>query len=720
MFFCAFVAASCFTLTADTPGPRLGGAFVQLDRGNKNWTREAWGTELVRMRAAQIGIVIVQYLEARTSDQPTTSEEYVPEGPGDPDPLMAILDNADCQGMKVFVGLRYDARLLDSEFLNAPGKLRRALADELARNTELVARLTERYQLATRASFAGWYLPVEVANFKEDYPGEKRGWVSQLSEFTKNLVKVCQAKVKTDVAVSPYFNGKKQQGVLPEWLVGPELMGKNYQRLLQGTGLSIVMLQDGVGVGKIPAAEVDGYVKEYLLAIQKACTEASPPEEPKIRFWLNVESICADINRLRAQMALGVGRAEKIVTFDFPHHLGQNPLYDAYLEYLAGEGAPRRRAESRSDNARASAPGGLEAEVEAAVRSHMEKYGIPGVSIAVVRDGEPLLVKGYGFANVELGVCAEPSTIYELASISKTFIATAVMMLAKNDRLRLDDPLSKYIQEIPPDWQRVRVHHLLTHTSGIKEYLTIPGFSLREDYSARSLIDLVARQPLDFEPGDEFSYSNTGFCLLGMIIERASGRSFGSFLEERIFEPLAMRSTRVNDPREIIARRASGYTGRFGRKANAEFVSPSQLAFADTALVSTVEDLVRWEASLCKKDGEPGSLLPQAWRATMWRPRFVKGHRPTNYGYGWYVIDYAQDVVLIAHSGLIQGFSSDFSRFVSKASVLTVIVLTNRELPEGAAFALSEQIASISQPGFRRSTKAVAPRRDPRQSLLLR
>jgi hypothetical protein len=341
MFACACWVASFLVLATDTARPQLGGAFVQLDRGNKNWTPEAWGAELARMRTAKLDSVIVQYLEARDGDEPATSEQYVPAGPEDKDPLKAILDDADRHGMKVFVGLRYDARLLGSELLNAPDKLKAALDDELARNIELAACVSKRYQLRTRSSFAGWYLPVEVANFKEDFPGEDKGWIAQLSKFTRELVKTCKAMVNKDVAVSPYFNGKKENGTLPKWLVGPKEMGQNYRRFLQDTGLSIVMLQDGVGVGKIPPTEVEAYVKEYLLAVKEACSEASPPEGPRIRFWLNVESIGADINRLRAQMALGARNAEEIVTFDFPHHLGRNPLYEDYLKYLGG-GRPAR------------------------------------------------------------------------------------------------------------------------------------------------------------------------------------------------------------------------------------------------------------------------------------------------------------------------------------------------------------------------------------------
>lgn len=721
MFSCALIVASFFTMATTTAGPRLGGAFIQLDGCNKDWTPKTWESELARMRVAKLKIVIVQYMETREGDDPPTSEEFVPQTGNDPDPLRTILDDADRHDMKVFVGLRYDARLLKSEFLNdAPEKLKTALADELNRTTELVARVTERYRLKSRASFAGWYLPVEIANFDEHFPGESKGWVAQLSDFTQKLVTACHAKVDKPVAVSPYFNGIKMDGMLPEGLVGPDEMGRNYKRFLQETGLSIVMLQDGVGVGKIPADAVEAYVRPYLLAVANACSEASPPQGPRIEFWLNVESIGADMDRLRAQLALGVPTAKTIATFDFPCHLGHNPLYEQYLRYSTDVGEPAPKAANHVGPPRATSPPGLEADVEAAVRKHMKTYQIPGVSVALIRDGKPLLIGGYGLANAELGVAAGPSTVYELASISKTFIATAVMMLANDRKLRLEDFISNYIKDIPPDWQRVQVSNLLTHTSGIREYLAVPGFSFREDYSARSLIDLVARQPLDFEPGDEFSYSNTGFCLLGMIIEKASGRSFGSFLEDRIFKRLGMTATRVNDPREVIARRASGYTSRFGRSANAEFVSPSQLAFADTALVSTVEDLARWEEAICKKDGQAGSLLPEARLAEMWKPRFVKGHRPTHYGYGWYVDDYKDGVILIGHSGLIQGFSSDFSRFLSNSSVMTVVVLTNRELPEGASFALSEQIAWLSQPDLRPPSKTLMPHRDPRQSLLLR
>jgi CubicO group peptidase (beta-lactamase class C family) len=204
-----------------------------------------------------------------------------------------------------------------------------------------------------------------------------------------------------------------------------------------------------------------------------------------------------------------------------------------------------------------------------------------------------------------------------------------------------------------------------------------------------------------------------------MIIERVTGRSFGSYLERTIFKPLGMASTRVNDPREVIAHRASGYTKRFGRTANAEFVSPSQLAFADTALISTVEDLARWESALCKIHGEPGSVLPEKWMTEMWTPRFMPVNWPTYYGYGWGV-EASSDYTYIGHQGAIQGFNAAIARFVRGSSVVTVIVLVNYELPDGALSDFVEELAKLAAPGAKRAAQPSLRVRDPRQAILQR
>ena len=216
------------------------------------------------------------------------------------------------------------------------------------------------------------------------------------------------------------------------------------------------------------------------------------------------------------------------------------------------------------------------------LRGRMDDLHIAGLSVAVVRDGRILMTWSCGKADLELGVDATDDTVYELASVSKTFIATAVMNLVDARKIALGDPVRKFIPAAPPDWDGVTIRHLLTHTSGIKEYLDLPGFSLTEDLSDAELVRRVARQPLAFRPGSDWSYSNTNYVLLGMVVSKASGRWFGDYLRDEIFRP-GMVATRVNAATEIIPDRASGYVYRY-RQRKAAYISPSQLALADTAL----------------------------------------------------------------------------------------------------------------------------------------
>ncbi len=196
--------------------------------------------------------------------------------------------------------------------------------------------------------------------------------------------------------------------------------------------------------------------------------------------------------------------------------------------------------------------------VDAYIEGRMQKRHIPGVSIAIVQDGKVVRLKGYGFANVELSVPATENSVYQLASVTKMFTATAVMMLVEDGKLGLDDKITDRLSDLPPAWKVVTVGQLLSHTSGIKSYTSVRDFhkSARKDYSQREILDLVAKEPLEFAPGEKWSYSNTGYFLLGMLIEKVSGKPYGEFLSERIFKPLGMTQTRVNDLRDVIKGRA--------------------------------------------------------------------------------------------------------------------------------------------------------------------
>jgi D-alanyl-D-alanine carboxypeptidase len=318
--------------------------------------------------------------------------------------------------------------------------------------------------------------------------------------------------------------------------------------------------------------------------------------------------------------------------------------------------------------------------VDAFVQGLMQKRHIPGVSVAVVRDGKVLLAKGYGSANLELGVPATENTVYQLASVTKTFTATAVMMLVHEGKLALDDKITERLADLPAAWGKVTIRHLLSHTSGIKSYTSVRDFhkTSRKDYAKREILDLVAKEPLEFTPGEKWNYSNTGYFLLGMLIEKVAGKPYAEFMAERVFKPLNMTHTRANDLRAIIPNRAQGYEWNGKELRNGEYVSPSQ-PFAAGMLVSNVNDLVKWDAALANH-----TLLDEPTLEKMWTPTRLSNGEETGYGFGWQTAK-VNDHRLVSHGGGIPGFSTELSRFLDDK--LTVIVLTNADGGHSGAIA---------------------------------
>ena len=186
-------------------------------------------------------------------------------------------------------------------------------------------------------------------------------------------------------------------------------------------------------------------------------------------------------------------------------------------------------------------------EIDAYVQRRMQRDHIPGVSVAILRDGKVIHCKGYGMANVELLSAATESSVYQIASLTKPFTATAIMLLVEDGKLNIDVRVTKYLPDLPTSWENVTVRQLLGHTSGIKNLTDLSGFAetVRKDFTPRELVDMVAKEPLDFEPGENWNYSNTGYIALGMLIEKLSGKSYGLFMDERIFKPLGMTNTRA-------------------------------------------------------------------------------------------------------------------------------------------------------------------------------
>jgi CubicO group peptidase (beta-lactamase class C family) len=201
-------------------------------------------------------------------------------------------------------------------------------------------------------------------------------------------------------------------------------------------------------------------------------------------------------------------------------------------------------------------------QVDALVRTEMKRQHIPGMALGVYSDGKLVSARAYGLANVEWDVPVQPNTLFQSGSVGKQFVATAVMILVEEYKVGLDDSIQKYFSDAPETWKNITVRNLLTHTSGLGEYeseeRTKPGgpFDLRLDFTEEELFKKIVAMPLDFKPCERWSYRNTNYVLLGMLIHRVTGEFYGDFLQERIFRPLGMSSTRIISDRDIIPHQA--------------------------------------------------------------------------------------------------------------------------------------------------------------------
>jgi len=307
--------------------------------------------------------------------------------------------------------------------------------------------------------------------------------------------------------------------------------------------------------------------------------------------------------------------------------------------------------------------------VDSYIRSEMQKRKIPGLALLIVRDGKVVRSQGYGFANVELQVPVKPETIFQSGSMGKQFTATAVLMLAEEGKLRLDDPLTKFFPEAPAAWQQVKVRNLLSHTGGFTDYPK--DFDYRRDYSEAELLKIVEGVPLAFPPGSEWSYSNLGYLTLGILIHRVSGQFYGDLLHDRIFVPLGMKTTRIINEADIIPNRAAGYRLVDGQVKNQEWVAPKLNTTADGSLYFSVVDLAKWDAALTA-----GKLLSAAGYQQMYTPFVLNDGKPNSdgYGFGWFIHD-VHGHKLIEHAGAWQGFNTNISRYVDDK--LTIVMLTN-------------------------------------------
>jgi len=320
---------------------------------------------------------------------------------------------------------------------------------------------------------------------------------------------------------------------------------------------------------------------------------------------------------------------------------------------------------------------GVATKVDDYIRAEMQAQQIPGVSLAVIKNGEIVLARGYGLANVEHQTPVKPETIFQSGSMGKQFTATAVMMLVEEGKLSLEDKITKFFSDAPETWRNITVRHLLTHTSGMADYPE--DFDLRRDYTEDELYARIKPIPLAFQPGEKWSYSNLAYVMLGVLIHKVSGKFYGDFLQERVFQPLGMTTARVISEADIVPNRAAGYRLVNGQLKNQSWVSPSLNTTADGALYLTVYDMAKWDAALYTE-----KLLKRASLEEMWTPVKLNNGKTHPYGFGW-ALNVVRNHRLIEHGGAWQGFKSQISRYTDDK--LTVVVFANQARANPATIA---------------------------------
>lgn len=312
----------------------------------------------------------------------------------------------------------------------------------------------------------------------------------------------------------------------------------------------------------------------------------------------------------------------------------------------------------------------------------------PGAAVIVVQGGKPLLRKGYGLANVELSVPIAPEMVFRIGSVTKQFTAAAILKLVEAGKLSLSDKIGRFLPDFPTRGKRITIEQLLTHTSGIKSVTGMPSWPahMREDWTLAQLIAFFQNEPFDFEPGTKWKYNNSGYHLLGAIIEKVSGKKYEDFVAEAIFRPLKMERTRYGSDAPIIPGRVEGYQRTPGGIVNAPYVSMTQ-PFSAGALVSTVDDLARWQAAL---DGN--GFLSAESRRRMWTPVTLPDGTPTGYGFGWGIWRYEGHAV-VEHGGAINGFVTANMRWPDDR--VYVAVLSNATGPGRDPRMLALRAASL-------------------------
>lgn len=300
--------------------------------------------------------------------------------------------------------------------------------------------------------------------------------------------------------------------------------------------------------------------------------------------------------------------------------------------------------------------------------SQMSQDGDFTGSVLVAQNGEVLLSKGYGLADRQQGTPNLPQTRFRLGSVTKQFTAMAILILQQQGKLDVQDRICQYIDACPQEWQAITIHHLLTHTSGIHNFTNMLSYRwlMAKPTTPEQTMDVFNDLPLDFQPGERYKYSNSGYVVLGSIIERASGQTYEEFLQQEIFTPLKMNNTGYEHPDSGVA---VGYS-RTSAEKPAQFIDMS-VPFAAGALYSTVEDMLLWDQALYTEQ-----LLPRSMLELMFTKHTSMGEENASYGYGWMIMEDGERTI-VQHGGGINGFRSLIVRYPEEK--VLVVILSNQE-----------------------------------------
>ncbi|RKH02674.1 class A beta-lactamase-related serine hydrolase [Corallococcus sp. CA047B] len=336
----------------------------------------------------------------------------------------------------------------------------------------------------------------------------------------------------------------------------------------------------------------------------------------------------------------------------------------------------------------AAAQPALRARIDAYVQAEMARQKVPGIAVGVVSHGKVLLAKGYGFANLEHRVPVTADTLFQSGSVGKQFTTMAVMLQVEAGRLSLSDKVTKFFPDAPAAWSAITVRHLLTHTSGIADLEGL--LDARKDYTDEELARFAYALPLEFPAGSRWNYSNTGYVLLGILVNRVAGTFYGNILAEHVFKPAGMKTARGISEADVIPNRAAGYRQVEGVVKNQEWVSPSLNTTGDGSLYVSVKDMLAWDAAVQRQ----ALLTPESWKEILSPVKLTSG-ATYPYGFGWQLEERGGKPIHL-HGGAWQGFRSTFARYLGDS--LSIVVLANSDF--AGTGRLVDGIATLIHPSL--------------------